>query len=176
MDVALGLGVALLLAGGPGNGAARTPPGSGELRPLVLNVSPFAESCVRRAVDLAVGKLQQPGCADVYNDFQLPNGETPQTVLDEMGIGPAQLLERLVFFDGSTDRVCLQGRAVLTTTPGSHVIYVCPGFPLLHLQNPELSASLIIHESLHVLGLAENPPSSSAITQRVERRCWKGGR
>lgn len=176
MDVALGLGVALLLARGPGSAAAGRATGSEELRPLVLHVSPFAESCVRRAINLAVAKLQQPGCADVYSDFHLPRGGTPETVLERMRIGPVQLIERLVFFDGSTDRVCLQGRAVLTTTPGSHVIYVCPGFPLLHLQNPELSASLIIHESLHVLGLAENPPSSSAITQRVERRCWKGGR
>jgi hypothetical protein len=44
------------------------------------------------------------------------------------------------------------------------------------LRDPGLSASLIIHESLHTLGLGENPPSSSEITQHVERRCWKAAR
>jgi hypothetical protein len=146
------------------------------LRPLVLHVSPFAETCVRRAVDLALAKLAAPGCAEVYDDFQLPRGGTPRTALDKMGIGPMQLLERLVFFDGSAERGCRQGRAMLRSTPGSFVILVCPGFARLQLENPDLAASLIIHESLHALGLGEDPPTSAEITRRVERRCWKADR
>jgi hypothetical protein len=29
----------------------------------------------------------------------------------------------------------------------------------------------LIHDMLHTLGLGENPPTSSEITQRVKRRC-----
>jgi hypothetical protein len=35
------------------------------------------------------------------------------------------------------------------------------------------AATIVIHESLHALGLGENPPSSRDITNRVERRCWR---
>ena len=33
------------------------------------------------------------------------------------------------------------------------------------------SATLIIHEQLHALGLGENPPTSTYITTRVYHRC-----
>jgi hypothetical protein len=86
---------------------------------------------------------------------------------------PPELLESLVFIDGSWDGVCRKGRAALTTAPGSRVIHVCPGFTQLQLRDPDLSAVLVIHESLHALGVGENPPRSSEITQRIERRCWQ---
>jgi hypothetical protein len=89
---------------------------------------------------------------------------------------PAELLETLVFFDGSREPVCGLGRSALTTKPGSRVIWVCPSFTALHLSDPALSASLIIHESLHALGLGEDPPRSTEITRAVERRCWRRGR
>jgi hypothetical protein len=41
----------------------------------------------------------------------------------------------------------------------------------LHLRNPVLAESIVIHEMLHTLGLGENPPSSQEITQQVKRRC-----
>ena len=140
---------------------------------LLVHLSPFSETAVRGAIDLALAKLARPGCGDIYGDFELPHGETPRKVLDRMGIGPDELLERLVFIDGTSDRGCRSGLAGLITTPGSHVISVCPRFIELQLRNPDLAASLVIHESLHVLGLGENPPSSNDITQRVQRRCWK---
>ena len=172
MHVAPAIGVVLLLAQGLGQGAGQELAGSPRL-PLVLHLSPFAERCVRRAVDLAVARLAQPGCPDVYDDFTLPDGSTPQAVLHRQGIAPTQLVERLVFIDGSADRVCRQGRAALTTTPGNHVVYVCPLFVALHVRNPELTADLVIHESLHVLGLGEDPPTSAEITNSVARRCWR---
>ncbi len=140
---------------------------------LMVNLTVLGEATIRRAFDLAIAKLARPDCPSVYEDFALPNGGTPRRELDRMGIGPEEWLESLVFIDGGRDPVCRIGRAVLTTTPGSRVIRVCPGFARFQLRNPGLSASLIIHESLHALGLSENPPSSNEITQRVERRCWK---
>jgi hypothetical protein len=141
---------------------------------LILRLSPFGQAALRRAIDLALAKLAAPECSRVYEDFTLQNGVTPRRILDGLGMTASELLESLVFIDGGWDGVCRRGRAALTTTPGSRVIHVCPGFPQLQLRDPERSAYLIIHESLHALGLGEDPPSSSEITQRVARRCWKG--
>ena len=140
--------------------------------PLILKMPPFSQTAVRRAMDLALRKLAWPDCPGVYEEFALADGRTPRSQLDRMGMGPEEFLETLVFVDGSWDPVCHVGRVALTTTPGSRVIRVCPGFPEYQLQDPGMSAVLIIHESLHALGLGEDPPSSSEITQRVERRCW----
>jgi hypothetical protein len=153
--------------------AASSPVTRADRHALMVNLTVLGEATVRRAIDLALAKLARPGCPSVYGDFELPNGGTPRRELDRMGIGPEEWLESLVFIDGGRDPICRIGRAVLTTTPGSQVIRVCPGFARFQLRDPGLSASLIIHESLHALGLGENPPSSNEITQRVEWRCWK---
>ena len=149
--------------------------GPAEARALILVRSPFAQSVVRYALDLAEAKLDRPGCRDIYSQFVLHDGGTPQGVLDAMGIEPRSLLEHLVFMDGGRDRVCAAGRAGLTTNPGSFVIFVCPQFTQLYVHNPPLAAILILHESLHVLGLAEDRPSSGTITHEVEWRCWENG-
>jgi hypothetical protein len=146
-----------------------------DARALILMPSPFGQTVVRYALDLAEAKLDRPGCRDIYAEFVLADGGTPQGVLDSMRIGPRSLLEHLVFMDGSRDPVCAAGRAGLTTSPGSFVIRVCPRFIPLYVHNPPLSAILILHESLHVLGLAEDRPTSGMITQEVEWRCWKNG-
>jgi hypothetical protein len=160
--------------------AAQDPPagafeGEGRARHALLlpSLTQRDQGSVRRALDLALAKLAFPGCSRVYADFKLPQGGTPQDALDRMGIGPEELLERLVFTDGSRDPVCGSGRAVLTTTAGRTVIRVCPGFSELCTQDPERAATLMIHESLHALGLGEGPPTSNEITNRVDRRCWK---
>ncbi len=144
-------------------------------RALLVNLSPFAQAAVRRALDFALAKLASSECPQVYSDFALEGGGTPQDELDRRGIVPAEVLETLVFLEGSREPVCRLGRAALTTKPGSRVIWVCPSFTELHLRHPALSASLIIHESLHALGLGEDPPRSSEITRAVERRCWRRG-
>ena len=149
--------------------------GVADPRARILIGSPFTHTIVRNALDLAETKLNRPGCRDIYADFVLPDGRTPQRVLDSMRIGPQSLLEHLIFIDGSHEPVCAAGRAGLTTSPGSFVIRVCPLFVPLYARNPPLSAILLLHESLHVLGLAEDRPTSGTITQQVERRCWKTG-
>ena len=121
------------------------------------------------------GEARSPSCRGIYAEFVLPDGGTLQGVLDSMRIGPRLLLERLVFVDGTHDPVCAAGRAGLTTSPGSFVIRVCPRFIPLFVHNPPLSAILILHESLHVLGLAEDRPTSATITHKVEWQCWNNG-
>ena len=154
-------------------GAGSAEAGRATCRAVVLNLTPFEQTTVRRALDLARAKLLSPGCPQVYADFERPDGGTPQDELVRLGIGPEEFLETLVFTDGSREPVCRMGRAVLTTKPGTGLIFVCPGFATFHLRQPGTSACLIIHESLHALGLGEDPPRSGEITQRVEQRCWR---
>jgi len=144
-------------------------------RAVMFKLAPIDQRAVRRAIDLARAKLALPGCPQVYEDFALPNGDTPQRELERMGIGPEEFLETLVFTDGSRESACRTGPAFLRTTPGSGLIRVCPGFARLQTADPGMSASLIIHESLHALGVGEDPPTSKDITRRIERRCWKLG-
>jgi len=119
-------------------------------------------------LNLALARLQRSDCAGVYRDFLLPEGRTAQSELERRRIEPAELLKSLVFA-GGRGAACGNGRALLLTTPGSLLIRVCPGFGRLSART---SAVLIIHESLHALGVSENPPTSSEITNRVQRRCW----
>jgi len=123
---------------------------------------------VQRAVYLALAKLARPSCAAIFEEFLLPDGRSAQSELDRREIGPQELVQSLRFVDGRRATACQDG-SVLITTPGSLLIRVCPGFAQV---SSRLSASLIIHEALHALGLGENPPSSRDITSRVERRCW----
>jgi len=172
LGVAVGFAVGLIV--GPGHAA---PLQGGQAvaprRAFMLRLSAFDQGTVRRALDLARAKLVSPGCAQIYADFGLPGGGTAQDALAGLGIVPEEFLETLVFTDGSGEPVCRMGRAMLTTRPGTSMIFVCPGFARFQIRNPGLSASLVIHESLHSLGLGEDPPSSSEITRRVERRCGK---
>lgn len=143
---------------------------------VFVNLSPFTQGTVRRALDLALASLASPDCPLVYSDFELEDGKTPQDELDRLGVGPGEFLETLVFLDGSREPVCRAGRAALITQPGNRAIWVCPLFVGLQTRSPRLAVSLIIHESLHCLGLGEDPPSSSEITRAVQRRCWRLGR
>jgi len=171
MLCALGVtAVVLGLAAGPAADGRAT------RRAFLLHLKPMEEGTVRRALDLALATLESPGCSQVYSDFQLPEGGTPQDELDKRGIMPEEFLETLVFTDGSREPVCVMGTAALTTKPNTGLIFVCPLFSRLQIREPQRSATLVIHESLHALGLGENPPSSSEITRSVERRCWKHAR
>jgi len=167
------LGIASLVVG---IAAVPAPTREGPLprgrKALLVNLSPFAQGTVRRALDLALAALASPDCPRVYSDFHLEGGDTPQDRLDRLGMGPDEFLETLVFLDGSREPVCRMGRAALITQPGNRAIWVCPLFARLQIRSPRLSASLIIHESLHSLGLGEDPPRGREITRAVERRCW----
>ena len=134
----------------------------------LLDLTFDAEKTVRIGLHVALARLKRPGCAAVFQDFLLPDGRTAQSELDRRRIGPRELLESLVFADGSSAAACHNGPTFLFTTPGSPLIRVCPGFSRL---GPSDSAIFIIHESLHALGLGENPPTSREVTNRVQRRC-----
>src|SRR5260221_11483466 len=141
---------------------------AGQEPPRGASLKPLDQGTVRRALDLALATLASPGCPQVYADFVLPDGGTPQDALERLGIGPEGLLETLVFIDGSREPVRRMGRAVLTTTPGSRVASVCPGFAQFQSKNPGKSATLMSHGSVHELGRAGNPRARHASPQRAK--------
>ena len=108
----------------------------------------------------------------VYDDFELPNGGTPRSELDRIG----HWTRRVAGEFGVCRRKpgpCLPNRAGRADYDAWQ-----PSDPRLsRLRTVSVAGSRpvgqpVIHESLHALGLGENPPSSSEITQHVERRCW----
>jgi len=128
---------------------------------------------VRQAVEGALLRLERPGCQQVLSDFRDAPGRTLQDALDELGETPASYLRQLVFFyDGASQRRCASGEILGGTQPGSRVVYVCPRqFFEAYRRDTLLAEVFIIHETLHSLGLGENPPASLEITQRVMQRC-----
>jgi hypothetical protein len=172
MGCVFGLGVAILLWHMPLVAREPTPAPDATRRASMLHLTPFTRGTVRNAIDLAKTRIARDECRLVYGDFELPDGSTPRSKLDVLGIRPEDFVESLVFVDGWADRLCASGLSALTTTPGSRVIHVCPSFVQAYVRDSRRSAVFIIHESLHALGLGENPPSSNEISQRVERRCW----
>ena len=133
----------VLLAWGPLLPAA----GQNEHGPALTPNLMFADrQSVQRAVYLARAKLARPSCAAIFEEFLLPDGRTVQSELDRRGIGPQELVQSLLFVDGTRATACQNGGSVLITTPGSLLIRVCPGFAQV---SSRLSASLIIHEALH---------------------------
>lgn len=70
----------------------------------------------------------------------------------------------------SRHRQCLGG-ALAFTTPGSRVVRVCGDELMRPSRHRDDIVAMVIHETLHTLGLPENPPSSVEITRRVLARC-----
>ena len=128
---------------------------------------------VRRAIEGASLRLQEPECRRVLTDFTDAAGRPLEAALDRLGETPAGYLRGLVFFyDGSSQRRCATGEILGGTQPGSRVIYVCP-VPFFETDRRDKLATevFIIHETLHSLGLGENPPAPVEINWRVMKRC-----
>lgn len=129
---------------------------------------------VSRAVHDARTKLSGASCFRIFSDFRDGVGRTLQEKLDALGQTGPSYLEWLNFYDGIGKSRCESRDILAFTSPGSRVVYVCsPQFREKQLRDPGYTASLIIHEELHSLGLAENPPSSRAITAKVMDRCGR---
>jgi hypothetical protein len=132
---------------------------------------------VGQAVQGAHRRLADPGCQAVFSDFTESSGRRLQDVLDEQGQTGQSHLRRLYFFDGDEARGCKAPGVLAFTQPGSRVVYVCTRwFREAYATNPSKVEAVIIHESLHALGLGENPPSSHEITSQVMGRCFGSSR
>jgi hypothetical protein len=129
---------------------------------------------VSQALQGAHRRLGEPGCQAVFSDFTESTGRRLQEVLDEQGETGQSHLRRLYFYEGGEARGCKAPGVLAFTQPGSRVVYVCPRwFREAYETNPARVEAVIIHESLHALGLGENPPRSQDITARVVERCFR---
>jgi hypothetical protein len=127
---------------------------------------------VRRAVEGAAARLARPGCQDLFSDFTDEVGQRLSTTLAASGKSATAALGVLRFVDDGAAPQCRAGTTLAFTQTGSRLIRVCGlQFRERFAQNRTTTEIILIHEFLHTLGLGENPPTSRAITERVEVRC-----
>jgi len=144
--------------------------------PLNVHIADEARAeVVRRAVLNAHDALGASRCQEIFSAFRDPSGGPLQQTLDSLGVTGQGYLGLVLFYDGSELPACRTtgGRSVFAaTTRGSRAVLVCGArfAPELRMR-PVEGAAVIIHETLHSLGLGENPPTSEAITWRVMGQC-----
>ncbi len=151
--------------GQPSSGAAAAPPRvDRELGPLV-----------HMQVMRAATRLASPECALVLHDFF--DGRTARPIAETLaasGQTAADHLGSLSYRIGPAGGPCGDPRINAYTFPGSHVIFICRDQMLRWQKSREgIAANVLIHETLHSLGLGENPPSPAEIDARIEARCGR---
>jgi hypothetical protein len=141
--------------------------------PLRVQVPHQAGSAVRRALLSARSRLAGESCRRVLADFDSAVEEgSLGAVLERRGGTAEGHLDSLVFKDGSGREHCASPEILAFTSVGSAIVFVCPrAFVRVAARDPVLAEMVLIHEALHTLGLGENPPTSAAITARIEERC-----
>jgi hypothetical protein len=135
-------------------------------------LGPYDATIVRHLVDGARTRIQAPACRGLLDEFSDPEGVSLRRRLEEQGLSVEDKLAQVRFVDGSESERCRSDQAWAFTSRGGLVVYVCPRrLGQSYLKERSRAEAVIIHELLHTIGLGENPPTSSAITMRVERRC-----
>ena len=130
-------------------------------------------SAVRNALDGATRRLQGARCQEVFADFSDQGGRSLGENLRALGeTGGSYIANRMLFYDGGDQGRCRRRTVMAYTQPGSRVVLVCGrAFQAAYWDQPRLAEAIVIHETLHSLGLGENPPSSGEITSRVLKKC-----
>ena len=126
---------------------------------------------VSRAVCGAYRRLSRPACGQLFSEYADVDGTPLAEVLAAGGRTRHGFLASVLFYDGARQPRCgLEGIAA-TTSPRSHVVFICPSFRALEKNDHRTAETLIIHEMLHSVGLGENPPPSWRINRSVFRMC-----
>jgi hypothetical protein len=128
---------------------------------------------VKRALANVRSRLSSPSCQGVFTEFEGSDGRPLTAVLQALGQTGVSYLDLLSFYDGGAAAPCQSRQLPILafTAPGSRVIFICPRFVDMHRRYSREAEATLIHESLHSLGLGENPPSSRYIQDRVLERC-----
>jgi hypothetical protein len=135
---------------------------------------PGTATIVRHALDDAARRLAYERCQQVLSDFRAADGRPLTAGLETLQVDIREYLRLVLFEDGSQHQSC--ANALAYTLPGSRVVYVCgPAIDRAWRMNPDHVVFTLIHETLHTLGLGENPPSSLEITRRVRLKCGLAG-
>ena len=131
-----------------------------------------AKMTVRDALQGAVRRLAVPECQHLFEHFTDQAGRALTINLAATGKTPADFLADLYFVEGDETAQCRTDHIVAAfTAPGSRVIHVCGKRFVRFAVKTKGGEILLIHELLHTLGLGENPPTSSRITNAVMNRC-----
>jgi len=132
----------------------------------------FTREAVAWSLEMADSMLAHPRCDALFAEFHDPQGRPLTEALAALGMNGRTYLRQVVFLDGTGHATCAYSQASAFTQPGSRVVFVCGrGFEHEWRVDARASAATLVHEMLHSLGLAENPPSSRFITGRVHARC-----
>lgn len=135
---------------------------------LVNNSHRFAVALALRG---AARQMANPECQAVLDEFQSVSGRPLRDALADLGMSPAEYLQGAVFFYDAPERLCGTS-SLAVTVPGSRAVFVCgPRFVRAMRRDSRHVEAALIHETLHSLGLGENPPTSDEITARVRARC-----
>lgn len=127
---------------------------------------------VRGALRGAQRRLARSTCQQVFSDFSDAWGRTLRENLDALGQTPERYLDMLIFYDAAGSGRCGNPNILAMTSPGNRAIFVCAAqFARKGLTDRRQTEMILIHETLHTLGLGENPPTSREITARVMERC-----
>src|SRR5215813_11744003 len=108
-------------------GAAELSAASGPAR-LALDrpeVASALERAVSQAVRHAVEKLDNSSCREVFSDFRDSSGRTMRENLEKLGESPQRYLGRILFYNGHGYTRCDPRSTFASTSPGSHVVYIC---------------------------------------------------
>jgi hypothetical protein len=133
---------------------------------------PRDRALLAEAIRGAARRLGDPRCQELLGELHDRSRRPLRAVLDAQGLSAPEFLGRLFFFDG-TESLC-QGRKLAYTEPGSRVVYVCGSqFRDTFQQNTARGEVAVVHETLHCLGLGENPPTWQEINSWIETACRK---
>ena len=135
------------------------------------SLSPFMRGSLEKTLSSVLARVDGDRCRAIFSDFQDGRGRPLASVLDDRHVTPRDYLSGVRFASGQGARPCGDSRIVAFTYPNAGTIYVCERFATLARLNPRMGEALVLHEALHTLGLRENPPLSTEITQRVIDRC-----
>ena len=129
---------------------------------------------MQEALEEAARRLSDSRCQEVLTDFSDGSGRRLDENLRSIGQSLPSYLGLVLFYDGSKSDACESERVLAWTSPGSRVVHVCWNqFSYWQRANLGYTANIVIHETLHTLGLRESPPSPGSITQRVIERCGR---
>jgi hypothetical protein len=119
----------------------------------------------------AQARLREPSCQTLLDEFRDAQGRPLRERLARFDLAPDDYVAQLFVQDGGERRSgarCRERDVAAVTTPGDKVVYVCAAFRAL---SPGRREAVLIHELLHTLGLAENPPGPREVNAAVHRRC-----
>lgn len=130
-------------------------------------------AAVQSAIEGAARRLTQPECREILSEFRDASDRSLQEKLDALGATVEDYLGWVLFYDGFGERACSRRSVLAVTEPGSRVVRICsPQFAEMQRRQASRVEVTILHESLHTLGLEEDPPTTEEITSRVIDRCY----